>query len=244
MKQEQVNAYFGAEAVVNHYAKASVNVGLWVSEEKVFTRVFEAGEALLDLGCGAGRISFGLWELGYRKLAGVDVSRQMVKRARALNKLLEAGCVFQVGDATALKFDDGAFDGVIFGFNGLMQIPQRERRRQALREIHRVTRAGGRFVFTAHDRDAAKYADFWQEETVRWEHGEENPELDDFGDRMEKAPEGVHFMHVPTREEIMADLAETGWSVEADALRSQLANEPREVREFSDDTRFWVARKS
>jgi hypothetical protein len=48
-------------------------------------------------------------------------------------------------------------------------------------------------------------------------------------------------MHLPDRTEILEDLTATGWVHRFDQLRSQLANEPAEVREFSDECRFWVA---
>ena len=49
------------------------------------------------------------------------------------------------------------------------------------------------------------------------------------------------FIHIPAREEILADLAATGWRHEVDALRAEIANETEAVRAFGDDCRFWVA---
>jgi hypothetical protein len=51
-------------------------------------------------------------------------------------------------------------------------------------------------------------------------------------------------MHLPDREEILADLAATGWTHEYDALRREIALESEAVREFSDECRFWVGRRS
>ena len=50
-------------------------------------------------------------------------------------------------------------------------------------------------------------------------------------------------MHLPDRDEILEDLAATGWTHEFDAMRRQLASESRAVLDFSDECRFWVARK-
>ena len=50
-------------------------------------------------------------------------------------------------------------------------------------------------------------------------------------------------MHVPTVEEMEALLQRVGFRIEAHAMRSELANEPTAVREFSDDCRFWVVQK-
>ncbi len=228
---------------MDHYERAAANLGLWISEEKIFRQVFKPEDVLLDLGCGAGRIAFGLWHLGYRRLTGADFSRDMIERARGLGEALGCEIPFRVGDATALDFDAEAFVGVIFGFNGLMQIPGRERRRKAMAEVFRVVRPGGSFVFTTHDRDNMRFRNFWKAERERWEKGEQDPRLVEFGDRYYEAPIGCTFMHIPTREEVLEDLAAAGWRHEQDFRRSEIAKEPADVREFSDECRFWIARR-
>jgi hypothetical protein len=50
-------------------------------------------------------------------------------------------------------------------------------------------------------------------------------------------------MHVPTVDEMEALLRRVGFRIEVHAMRSDLANEPTAVREFSDDCRFWVVQK-
>lgn len=243
MSPETVKQHFRDPRAVEHYARAASNLGLWVSEEKILTRVFRPEQTLLDLGCGAGRIAIGLWELGYRQVLGVDFSPEMVERARRLARLLEYGISFRCSDATALEMEDDLFDGAIFGFNGLMQIPERERRRKAMSEVRRVVRSGGYFVFTTHDRANNRFRNYWEEEKKRWATGAQDPRLTEFGDRYHEAPEGCTFMHIPTREEILEDLAEAGWHHEDDRLRCEIAREPSEVRDFSDECRFWIARK-
>jgi hypothetical protein len=44
--------------------------------------------------------------------------------------------------------------------------------------------------------------------------------------------------------EIIEDLKSTGFIIETDVLRKDIANESDQVRHFSDECRFWVARKS
>ena len=51
--------------------------------------------------------------------------------------------------------------------------------------------------------------------------------------------EGRHFMHAHKVAEMKALLQRVGFRIEAHAMRSELANEPAAVREFSDDCRFW-----
>lgn len=243
VNQDTVTEYYNDPRVVEHYRKATANVGLWVSEEILFRRLFQPEERILELGCGTGRIAIGLTELGYRHILGVELAKEMVKEARRIARALELGVAFRQGDARRLKFEDNLFDGAIFGFNGLMQIPGRDNRLQALREIRRVVRPGGLLVFTSHDRQASSHRKFWRDEKNRWDRGTQLRELLDFGDRYEDTPLGTLFIHVPTPEEIRADLQATGWKGEWDAMRSSIAHENPVTQAFSDDCRFWVARK-
>jgi hypothetical protein len=73
---------------------------------------------------------------------------------------------------------------------------------------------------------------------------EQDPRLVEFGDRYFEDESGRTFMHLPDRPEILADLAATGWAHKFDALRREVARESRAVREFSDECRFWIARKA
>lgn len=243
MKSEEVRAYFDADGVVDYYAQAAAELGLWISEEKIFTRVFQPEDSLLELGCGAGRIAIGLYELGYRQLLATDYSHPMVTRARQLATTLEYRIPLRVCDATKMEFEEAVFDGVIFGFNGLMQIPGSVNREQALSEIFRVLKPGGWLVFTSHDRERSEHQEFWHREQVRWATGEQKEELDDYGDRTEATHHGAHFMHVPTVDEMTSMLERVGFRIEATVMRSELAKEPKEVEDFADDCRFWVVQK-
>ena len=243
MDIKNVKAYFESDGVVDYYAKASVELGLWASEEKIFTRLFSPDDSILELGCGAGRIAIGLYELGFRNLLATDYARNMVGKTRDLAKRLDYAIHSRVADATQLDFEDTIFDGAIFGFNGLMQIPKSAQRERALIEVFRVLRPGAWFVFTTHDRNCSTHRDFWKAETVRWEYGKEKPELEDFGDRTEQTAHGVHFMHVPTVGEMQLLLTRVGYHIEVSLMRSELVKEPAEVEAFSDDCRFWIVKK-
>ncbi|MEM0965127.1 MAG: class I SAM-dependent methyltransferase [Verrucomicrobiota bacterium] len=243
MKSSDIRKFYNQDDVVDHYARATSHVGLWISEEKIFQRVFRPEQHILELGCGTGRIAIGLYELGYRDVFATDYARKMVARARSAAEILEYDVKFAVQDATELTFGDKVFDGAIFGFNGLMQIPKREMRKKAMKEIFRVLRPGSWFVFTSHDRNASEHPKYWKAETRRWREGKQDPDLIDFGDRIGATPWGDLYIHVPEPNLIRADLKEAGFRIEVDVLRSQIADEPPGVKEFSDECRFWVVQR-
>jgi SAM-dependent methyltransferase len=243
MESEDVKLFFNHPATVDEYTRAVHRVGLWDSERIVFMQLFKQEDIMLDLGCGAGRIAFGLKSLGFNNLMGIDPAENMIANAEAINQAQQQGIAFEVGDATALRFEEHTFDGVIFGFNGLMQIPKRARRQKAMEEIFRVLKPGGAFVFTSHDRDMHQRAKYWREERRAWDAGVQQSCLDDFGDIAYETTGGTLFIHAPTCEEIGSDLDKAGFELEGTFLRSQIACEKPHVREFADECRFWIARK-
>lgn len=243
MEIETVLSYFNSDPVVAHYEEAVQKIGLWKSESKIFQQIFKTEDSILELGCGVGRISFGLHELGYKHLLATDYAKNMIQRARALSKRMGYLVPFRVCDATDLEFEDAVFEGAIFGFNGLMQIPKEFNRIQALKEIYRVLKKNGLFVFTTHLRSNSKYQAYWEEQKALWSKGEQRELLDDFGDRYEATDMGDVFIHVPEQESMEALVKDIGFQVEIVVPRSIIANEDANVREFSDDCAFWILRK-
>jgi SAM-dependent methyltransferase len=103
----------------------------------------EAGERVLDVGCGAGTDSLvaALMVGPEGSVTGIDMTREMLARARAAAD--EAGVTnvtFVEGEAEQLPFADASFDVVIS--NGVIDlIPDKD---AAFCEIHRVLVPGGR----------------------------------------------------------------------------------------------------
>ncbi|HEX2852433.1 MAG TPA: class I SAM-dependent methyltransferase [Opitutaceae bacterium] len=268
---QTVRADFNDLLAVVHYTRAAHELGLWASERALIEKYLpDKTSALLEAGCGAGRVTLGLWEMGYRNLTAFDFAEELVDQARSLAAERHAdgaaGITFLHADATDLTtchlmddkpagppgsqrgqkchLLDDTFAGALFMFNGLMQIPGRERRLAALRELHRVSRAGAPLIFTSHDRDSSPMEQaLWRLEALRWEKGTQDSRLVEFGDRYFEDESGRTFMHLPVRGEILEDLGSTGWTHEFDAMRRDLAAESRAVLNFSDECRFWVARK-
>jgi arsenite methyltransferase len=103
------------------------------------------GDAVLDIGCGAGVDSL---VAGYLagpdgRVVGLDVTEAMIERARAHQARLGLPNVtFQVGEAEALPFPDASFDAVIS--NGVFNLTLNKEK--ALHAAHRVLKPGGRLM--------------------------------------------------------------------------------------------------
>lgn len=236
---------------VVHYTKAAHRLGLWASERILIERFFpDKNVRLIEAGCGAGRVSVALAEAGYTRLHAFDFAEELLAQAQSLALERNVNLTLFHADATQLTkchaIRDTGFDGALFMFNGLMQIPLRRNRRRALRQLAAVCRPVAPLLFTTHDRDdsPAERA-LWRLEAARWAKGKQDPILREFGDRYyEEDGVGRTFMHLPVREEILADLKATGWTHTFDAMRRQIAVESRSVRDFSDECRFWVAHRT
>ena len=102
--------------------------------------------ALLDVAGGTGDIAFRLVEAGGAGTHAtvVDINAEMLKAGRERAQARGAGerVNFVDGNAEALPFPDRSFDAVTIAF-GIRNVP---RIPQALSEMHRVLKIGGRFA--------------------------------------------------------------------------------------------------
>ena len=108
----------------------------------------EPGERILDLATGTGWTARRVASCGAHTTA-VDIAEEKIAAARELAD--GYSIEFQVADAEALPFDDGAFDGVITTC-GIQFVVKPD---DASAELARVIRAGGRFVATLWTADSS-----------------------------------------------------------------------------------------
>jgi ubiquinone/menaquinone biosynthesis C-methylase UbiE len=120
---------------------------------------------VLELGCGTGFFLLNL------KLAGVvehghvtDLSPGMVEVAQRNASRLGFEVEGRVADAERIPYDDGTFDLVV-GHAVLHHIPDVE---QSLREVLRVLKPGGRFVFAGEPTRWGDYVARRLSRTVWW----------------------------------------------------------------------------
>ena len=105
---------------------------------------------VLDIGVGTGRTTAFLAPL-VKKYTGTDYAENMILSCRKRFGDSFSNMSLQVGDARLMpEFETGAFDFVLFSFNGLDYIGH-EDRLKALKEIKRVCKPGGYFAFSTHN---------------------------------------------------------------------------------------------
>ncbi len=229
------------------YSNSTKEIELWESEKYAFQRYLRKSDKTLDLGCGTGRTTFGLFQEGFENIIGVDLTPEMIEEARELNKHFETDIDFRTGDAAKLKFEDSTFDGVIFSFNGLMSVPSQTNRDKAIREIGRLLKPKGVFIFTTHDRNRGEeYSEFWKEEKARWHEGNQNPKLYEFGDLIttSKNESGKIFIHIPSKQEIADWIKRSGFELIETFYRSDRFEETAKVKTHSGECRFWITKKT
>jgi len=108
-----------------------------VSEDSVGLLGDVAGRTVLDVGCGAGQTTRWLQARGAR-VAAFDLSEAQLRLAPPGLPLVRA-------DAEALPFRDNAFDVACSAYGALPFVADAAR---VMREVARVLRPGGRWVFS------------------------------------------------------------------------------------------------
>jgi SAM-dependent methyltransferase len=101
---------------------------------------------VLDLGCGAGRLSWPLAQRGFA-VVGVDVSRPLLQAAGERCVASPRQEVFVQVDPLALPFAGGVFDAIVackvYGY-----LPGRSTRRRYLAALRHLLRPGGRLLLS------------------------------------------------------------------------------------------------
>ena len=116
----------------------------------LFERFTDPGP-LIDLGCGAGRLSIAFAKRGFAVTA-VDLSRPMLSRvlAKAEAESLHIRAV-RANLCRLGCFPEGAFSYAIAMFSTFGMVRGASSRRKAIAEAHHILRPGGRLALHAHN---------------------------------------------------------------------------------------------
>lgn len=128
----------------------------------IATAAIAPGERVLDLACGTGDLAFDAAARGARVI-GLDLTPRMVQLAQVrlaqvragdaapATSAGDAGVTFMVGDMMSLPIADASIDVITTGY-GLRNVPVLD---DAIREIHRVLKPGGRLLSLDFNRPAS-----------------------------------------------------------------------------------------
>lgn len=232
---------------IKRYSEAIEKVGLWNSERIIFKKYINKNDKILDLGCGAGRTTINLFKDGYTNITGLDIAEKLIDFAKEYSNSNNLNINFIVGDATKLDYEDNTFDIVIFSYNGMQCIPGLENRRNVLKEVYRVLKPNGYYIFTAHDRHDPKssHLDFWKDLEIKWQNGINEKNVECLGDliTIDQAGEEA-FIHFSTIEELEEFIKEQPFEIIEHDYSYNISDESEQTKKFAGDTVFWVLRKN
>lgn len=230
------------ESVYNNPAVSStyielVNKGLWAAEKYAVEKYFSPDYKIIDLGCGAGRTTFGLYRMGYRHLTGLDLSEVLINAAREIAASLNADIPFYARNMLDTGLQDQSFDAAMISGFALMCIPGRENRLSAMRELKRILKPEGIVVFTTpEDRNILieNFDDFYQSV---WKNSSMVPR--DYGDLLfNEAPSVKNFGHFPTRDEVIQFIEDSQFNLCETYARTDIEPDTKE----GIPGRYWVVK--
>jgi ubiquinone/menaquinone biosynthesis C-methylase UbiE len=139
---------FARNQASQKWRRQSAAMGRGMTEAIVAAAQIAPGMQVLDIACGTGEPAISIAALleGNGSVVGLDISSAPLKIAeeRAVQRGLE-NIRFLLGDARQLPFADGQFDRITCRL-GVMFFPDLP---NALRQMHRVLKPGGRAVLLA-----------------------------------------------------------------------------------------------
>jgi SAM-dependent methyltransferase len=153
----------------------------WHTAKHVLARMpVEAGDAVLDLGCGSGYAGRAIRETkDAGRVYGLDGSPEMTANARSYTDDARVG--FLVGDFDALPFTDDGLDHA-FSMEAFYYAADPER---TLAELRRVLRPGGTFScavnFYAENEHSHRWQDAIEIEMTLWDRDDYRAAFRDAG---------------------------------------------------------------
>ncbi len=114
----------------------------------------------IDFGCGPGQTTKFLFDCGIKNIVGTDISSGMIEKAKELNPYIN----FEVADMLKLQYNDESFSCAI-AFYAIVHFTIDELK-IAFREIRRVLKKDGRFLFSFHIGTEIKHVDNFLDKDV------------------------------------------------------------------------------
>ena len=110
----------------------------------------ERQRPILEVGCGTGRVAFGLErECGYTNIVAGDIVPSFIRAAHQYACKHSSSVMFHTCNALALPFSDAAFHVILCLGVMCSHLPYQEQRRQFFHECFRVLDPGGIVIVNA-----------------------------------------------------------------------------------------------
>ena len=115
---------------------------------------------LIDLGCGPGQTTKFIADQELTDIVGIDISEEMINVARSINPHLH----FETGDILKLEYPDKTFGSAV-AFYSIVHFDQ-EQIRTAFKEVKRILKDDGQFLFSFHVGNEVVHMDEFFEQKV------------------------------------------------------------------------------
>ena len=235
MDQNKIS--YNNSKTVDYYLSLN-KFSLFDYERKIIDLFFNKNEVLLDIGCGTGRTTVELFNLGFN-IIGIDFSEAMIKKAKENFPKID----FRSGNILDLKsFPKNHFGNVLFSFNGFSLLKFSEWK-TALLEVCRIMKKDGIFFFTTPYLDNKIKYKYWKEKIKKNKY-----DIMSFNDRIKLGcdvvdEEGINFcIQIPFIMDIQNVLIETGYKIIFMGSRLNFFKKDK-CEEIMDDNYLWVLQK-
>ncbi len=238
LRHKSVKNIYEEKSIVDYYDKITKEYGIFNSERIIISKYIDHHSKILDVGCGAGRTTIALYEMGYKDIVGLDISEAMIERARIYSKEYEID--FIVGDAREIKKLNDKFDFVFFSFNGLMLIYGYNNRVAILESFKESLNDGGYIIFSTPYLDNKVDKKFWKDKIK-----ENNGVIDETIGDIFLDDNGVDdiYIHIPFIDEVINMINDNELILVEMIPRLDICEEAQFIEDDLDDNMYWVIKK-
>lgn len=217
-----------------------VKKGLWKSEEYAINKYFNKTDKIIDIGCGAGRTTIALYNLGYKKIQGFDLSETLINAARKFAEQRNLPIQFDVLNMMSTHYENQEFDVAFLSDCALICIPGRSNRALALKETSKIVKPNGFIIIVTPEDRNITFADFIDNYNSLWDKGEQDSSLHEFGDFLFNETSSTKgYGHFPTNNEFINFVNEIGLELCETFSRSDIESNPPGIPK-----RFWILKNN
>lgn len=213
--QKMIIDDFGSAFIQKRYIK-NVDSWLWESEKIVIQKYIKSNAKILDMGCWTWRTTIQLHNIWF-DVTGADITPEMIENAKHIAHSKKMKITYEIQDATCMGYTDNLFDWVLFLTNGRTQIPWKDKRFKALKEIYRVLKKWWIFILIFHAKAKNDHSPFWLTQWIKHKIFKKigiNIWESDYWDMLFKRENwSKQFMHVANEELVKNELKKTWFEI-------------------------------